>query len=93
MRYGLRSSVQTENPLTGTLQNCHFNMINPDTIGGPVKYLNTPENENYFLSKGYRLPSRAPKDRFDTYKWIYVSYGWIRGMDKDFDEFPTKEIG
>ena len=69
-------------------------MINPDTIGGAVKYLNTPENENYFLSKGYKLPKMAPDHRFDTYKWIYVSYGWIRGIEEDgvFDKFPEGSL-
>jgi hypothetical protein len=70
-------------------------MIDQKTIGGPVKYLNTPENEAIAISKGYKLPTRAPADRFETYKWFYASYGMIRGILDDgvFDRFPTKEIG
>lgn len=59
-------------------------MIAEKLRGKSVKYLNTRDNEEFLISKGFRLPSEAPEDRFETYKYMYGGGdGMIRGIKED----------
>ena len=48
-----------------------------------MKYLNTVENEKKLLDMGCKLPSLADSKRFEEYKYIYNSLGWIRGIKEN----------